>query len=129
FQTLEPVQNDGYRLTRSDIADNSAHKLSSSLRDLDLILFDYRICQYVSGQGVDFLVRLLPGDSRRQRDIEELALPHVRDALISQTGQRRTNSLTLRIENGSFQGNKYAGPHASYYIRKLNPPAQIANSG
>src|SRR5437867_4884885 len=84
-------------------------------RDFYLILFDDGVGKNVARQGVDIFVRLLAADSGSERDLEELALPHLRDALVAQPVQRRADSLALRIEDSSFQGNKYASLHSTYY--------------
>ena len=121
FQALEPIQNDGHRLARADVADNSAHEPTPSIRDFDLILFDDRISQDVAGERVDLVVGLLPGHAWRKGNVEELALPHVGDAVISQPGQRGSDSLTLWIENRSFQRNKYARLHSAIIAGTLEP--------
>jgi len=67
-----------------------------------LIFFDNRICEDVADQRIDILMSLVARNSGRQRDVEELALPHFGDAVISQASQRGSDGLTLRVEDRSF---------------------------
>ena len=103
FQLLQAIDNDRYGSLRPDIADNSAHvtplygRLAYSVQHFDAVIFDHGIAENVARDGVEVFARL-------HRDLEELALTDLLDALWPKAVQRGADGLALRVENRRFEG-------------------------
>src|ERR1039457_5691301 len=93
---------------RTRHAESVRHLLPQHLHP---ILFNHRVRQHLMRDGFHVLLRLLPGHTVRDGDVEKLALAHVGDGGVPQSRQRGADGLALRIEHGGFQRDIYASFH------------------
>src|ERR1035438_6239674 len=97
----------------------SAIPFKSLPYNLYAILFNHRVRQHLMRDRFHIFLRLLPGHTVRDGDVEELALAHVGDGGVPQSRQRGADGLALRIEHGGFQRDIYASFHETSIIRGL----------
>src|ERR1700729_2268553 len=89
-------------------ARNAAHGSSTSgcwsqaqlIEHLDAVVLDHRVAQNFARDGIQILARL-------HGDFEILPLANIFDAPMAKSVERRANGLTLRIEDGRFEGDVY----------------------
>jgi len=82
-----------------------------SVEQLDPIFFDHRIRQNLMRNGLQIFDRLLARNAVGDGELEDFALPHVRDGRITQAMQCGANGLALWIENRCLGRNNYARFH------------------
>src|SRR5664279_5027095 len=87
------------------------------IEDLDAILLDNRVGQYLMRNRFDVFQRLLSRDPFGEGNIEGLALADVRDRPVAQPVKRRADRLPLRIQHGGLKGNQYASFHGNLNYR------------
>ncbi len=125
FEASQSFEDDRNGLLGSDVTHNPAHSSIIGVRsveDLDPILLDDGIGENFLCDGFDVFPRLFAGDAAGDGDVEELALPHVRNARVPEPIQRRTDGLTLWVEDRRLQGNEHASFHVGTPIIARPPP-------
>src|SRR5258708_3413882 len=96
-----------------------------SVHELDAIILDHRIGQHVARDLVDLLARLFGSGGGGQVDVEKFPLAHARDGGVPQSVQCPADRLTLRIEHGGLEGNKYASLHTPTLLDFARSPSRI----
>jgi len=74
------------------------------LEQFDAVVLDNGVAEDVARDGVEILAGL-------HGDLEIFALANVLNAPMAEPVERGTNGLTLRIEDGRFEGYVYPGFH------------------
>jgi len=76
-------------LSPPQLASAGGPRRCPSVQELDPVLFDHGVGQHLVRDGLDVLLRLLPGNAGGDLDVEELALPHPCDRVIPEAVQGR----------------------------------------
>jgi len=109
----------------ADIANDSAHTLSSLFLELDGELLDDRIRKYIVGELVSFGFRLGRVRPVREFNLEELPLPHVLDAGITEVVQRGTDRTALGVEYSFLECNVDNSAHKSIVFLRMGAPSYV----
>ena len=91
------------------IADKSVRVPSTG--DLDLIILDHRISQYIFADAVGGLTSLGLRNTIGKCDLEVLPLADVVDAFVAEKLDGMVDGLALRVEDAGLEGDKYFGFH------------------
>src|SRR5271154_6001572 len=84
----------------------------ASLHDFKTKLFDHQVSQNFFGDFLHLGLRFIAAPAIEIQH-KKLALAHVRDRGVAQTGERVLNGLTLWIENGAFWHHPYVRFHGA----------------